>query len=1271
MAILASLIGVLVIVPVAATVATTARSQGKLLDGANDAYIAEAGVLAGIEDLIRGADGDPPAPLNYQPPVVHVDGSVPYTTIEALRNESSLPVTSRRFLSYGKNGDPTVAIGTLSADPVITGPPAAAYLAADGKDYKYPFVFDVIGEGTLPDDSSPAGVEYDSNPQTVEFTFISELVDFHSTLSGDVQLDLQVWEESAEVYIYAYEWNPEIGDPTVGKLRAVPDVTRTFNHVHDDGVTDHVHDELNDGGSHQGNVNVTFRLSDGALEYLNHNKFVKIQVVATVNSDPGHIHPADADSDSIKKDGFYHWFRKDRPNFQLHVERVKFGLIGAIMADTRFMAEGIIMNRGAVVSGGVADTGLDDRSYHTFESDGGRIELEVTSERFELTNLDTLVVPVIARSYQVDSENMGEVSVEVRVFNPDDPMANVFYGFRKINEFAQKIKTSNVDRHMAFEVGQAAIDYINSLSAKEVKARITFIGKGEFRVELDRLVFVATSTEDRETLLADASHRFIDPSRGTQDLEFLPPGTSYVLQLNNVQTGLLGVNWAFLPMPIVADPELDEEDQISVKVFRGTVLENGVLVTPGRYVGSPEDEEGNDLVHQAHLHPKNGETFLRTGFFEVQAGIYTIVFTNNADNENGNAPAIFTNRHLDSGSTDGTWIFGASYRDYVIQSQFGDAVIRSVVRQAPGPVTSVTWTPETASLSHHQVFVQSWHGLVGVADEVFDQDNDYIWDTIDGGFETDVFVDESEVASLRFTGQHLGGTTFGQVVESAGLKINVAESGSPGQGVLISVTGRGDDQATASICETTLNLTNGDVFMASCEPLEIDVHNGPVDIKLDSEVIATVPTNGAAIVTKISQGEITLKNISDEESVAISNNDGVIEVLAGDEVLIENGLGLPSPTPTPVGAPTPSPTAIPTPTPYPTATPILPPTATATSVPPTPTTTPTLAPTPTPVGTPTPTPVGTVTPTPAPTPTVTPTPALTATPTPAPTATPTLAPTATPTPTPTPEDPFGSSDWDSRANTPSQVKGGGSLATDGAGIFALRGGANTDFWRFNRSDNTWSVLAVTPNTVDAGGSLVHAGGYIYALRGGGTKDFWRYTISGNSWQNLADAPDDVDWGGALTYDGSDTIYALGGAGTKSWWKYTISTGVWSSLANTPSNVDDGGALSYNSGFVYAFRGDNKKDFWRYSVSGDSWSSMASAPSNVKQGGSLVSLDADYIFGLRGGRKGDVWRYSISGDSWTSISSTPGSADDGGALTTLDGELFVLRGDDKVDFYRLQ
>ncbi|MBO9534870.1 MAG: hypothetical protein J7513_17995 [Solirubrobacteraceae bacterium] len=131
---------------------------------------------------------------------------------------------------------------------------------------------------------------------------------------------------------------------------------------------------------------------------------------------------------------------------------------------------------------------------------------------------------------------------------------------------------------------------------------------------------------------------------------------------------------------------------------------------------------------------------------------------------------------------------------------------------------------------------------------------------------------------------------------------------------------------------------------------------------------------------------------------------GDFQLASFDVVMV----GLPSPSPTPVGlppitpSPTPSPTVGPTPTPTGlppiTPSPTPPPTATPT---PSPTRTP-IPPTPSPVGKPTPppspSPIPTTTP---PTPFKTPTPFLPP-PTPAPTGTATPLPTATPAPTPTP-----------------------------------------------------------------------------------------------------------------------------------------------------------------------------------------------------------------------------------------------------------------------------
>ena len=497
------------------------------------------------------------------------------------------------------------------------------------------------------------------------------------------------------------------------------------------------------------------------------------------------------------------------------------------------------------------------------------------------------------------------------------------------------------------------------MPVKQVTARIKFTGYGSYRVELDRLRFHATSGETTETPLADPSHRYLDPFGGTLDFWNIPPGTSYVLQVDNVQAGLVGVNWAFSPMPIEAVSKRTEQDRISIKIFRGTVLDQGALVPPGRYAGILDDTGGNDLVRQAHIHPRNGETHFGTGLFEVEPGTYSVVFTNNADNPLNDAPSVYSKPYSYNGSTNGSWIFLPTYRDYLIKSSFGGVTLESVARQVPGPSTSLPWTSDKSSFSTHEVFIRSWHGPVGLPGDAVDKDSDLIWDGIDGGLNDDDFVSEYAIASLRFTNLNIGGVTFGEVIEPAGLQVNVTDPLSPDLGILVSVTGIGGGQSTVNVCETTVLLTNGDVLLATCNSTGFDVHNGPVEIPLLGQFVTTIPTGGSVFIDKLSEREVSVKNIGLIQAMVITGRDESIELLAGDEVILEAGRGLPSPTPSPFGTPTPTPTALPTPTPFPTPTPV--PSGTATPVP-------TATPTPVPSGTATPVPTATPTPTPGPTP---------------------------------------------------------------------------------------------------------------------------------------------------------------------------------------------------------------------------------------------------------------------------------------------------------------
>ena len=87
--------------------------------------------------------------------------------------------------------------------------------------------------------------------------------------------------------------------------------------------------------------------------------------------------------------------------------------------------------------------------------------------------------------------------------------------------------------------------------------------------------------------------------------------------------------------------------------------------------------------------------------------------------------------------------------------------------------------------------------------------------------------------------------------------------------------------------------------------------------------------------------------------------------------------------------------------------------------------------------------------------------------------------------------------------------------------------------------------------------MVYISGFIYALRGDASEDFWRYNVAADSWRSLDNTPEDVAWGGALAWDGSNTIYAFRGANQENFWFYSISGDNWSLLEDAPADVRRG------------------------------------------------------------------------------------------------------------------
>ena len=182
-------------------------------------------------------------------------------------------------------------------------------------------------------------------------------------------------------------------------------------------------------------------------------------------------------------------------------------------------------------------------------------------------------------------------------------------------------------------------------------------------------------------------------------------------------------------------------------------------------------------------------------------------------------------------------------------------------------------------------------------------------------------------------------------------------------------------------------------------------------------------------------------------------------------------------------------------------------------------------------------------------------------------------------------------------------------------------------------------MSNAPGTVSKGGALVFGGNdSIYALRGGSNLDFWRYNLTANSWTPMCNAPANVEDGGALTYDGNDHIYAVGGK-SLNFWRYDISSDIWVSLNVTPVAVDKGGALAYVNNYVYVLSG-NSQNFWRYNISSNMWDTMAALPQNAKEGSGLTYDGGNYLYAIVGANGQFFYRYNISANSWSQLASTP-------------------------------
>ena len=230
LAIIASFLGLAVIIPTAVLIGTAALRQGDFEDKAREFYLTDAGVTAVIEDLIRGADANPLPPVDYVPPTVNFNAEVPNIFIRGLDDLDS-PQLSVQFktVTYDVKGSPVLVTGL---NPVG----GESELALDDE-----FFYRLTGVGALPGPGDATGV---SGFQTLTYEVTSEDIGFTDVNFVEIRLKINAWQESATVEVFVFNDDPVLNlnfaataDPWV------PYTVKLLDHEHFENHSNHSHDE--------------------------------------------------------------------------------------------------------------------------------------------------------------------------------------------------------------------------------------------------------------------------------------------------------------------------------------------------------------------------------------------------------------------------------------------------------------------------------------------------------------------------------------------------------------------------------------------------------------------------------------------------------------------------------------------------------------------------------------------------------------------------------------------------------------------------------------------------------------------------------------------------------------------------------------------------------------------------------------------------------------------------------------------------------------------
>ncbi|MEO0093565.1 MAG: MXAN_6640 family putative metalloprotease [candidate division WOR-3 bacterium] len=300
--------------------------------------------------------------------------------------------------------------------------------------------------------------------------------------------------------------------------------------------------------------------------------------------------------------------------------------------------------------------------------------------------------------------------------------------------------------------------------------------------------------------------------------------------------------------------------------------------------------------------------------------------------------------------------------------------------------------------------------------------------------------------------------------------------------------------------------------------------------------------------------------------------------------------------------------------------------------------------------------------------------------------------------------------WQRMADLPiipsgKSAKNGSCITGLNGKIYCLKANNTSDFYCFtpNSGIGTWTPLTALPLGIDGknpkkGAAITGYNDKIYVLRGNNTPDFWEY--ANNNWRPLKNIPTGAKspkGGSGLTYvNKADTacIFAMKGSKTQEFYLYFITTDNWRQIASPPtgtsgkSGYKDGSCLAYDGdSFVYVLKG-NYGDFFRYNVLRNTWTELRplnpavfvnreGKKKKVKDGAGLIYLSGA-VYLMKGGNTLEFWKYDVSRNDWQQMN--PATIWDipigggkkvksGGSLCLLDNNIYALKGNNTVEFYK--